>query len=55
MKLRTHSILYLAISIYILSLLFKLMHWPYASILQIISLVMGVSWIYNYFKNKNND
>jgi len=55
MKLQKHSLLYFAISLYILSILFKLMHWPFATILQIISLFMGVSWIYNYFKNKNND
>jgi len=55
MKFQKHTLLYLAISIYILSILFKIMHWPYTTVLQMLSLIIGVSWIYNYFKNKNND
>lgn len=55
MKQQKHTLLFLAISLFILSILFKIMHWPYVTIIQMISLFVGGSWIYNYFKNNNND
>jgi hypothetical protein len=54
-KLQKHTLLFIAISLYILSILFKIMHWPYADKLQLLSLVAAIVWIYTFFKNRHND
>lgn len=50
-----HSLLYIAISLYIISILFKIMHWPYADVFQLVSLIAAIIWIYTFFKNRNHD
>lgn len=53
-KIQKHTLLFIAIALYILSILFKIMHWPYANNIQILSLSLAIIWIYNYFKNRKN-